>query len=98
MDYRNNPRHDRKRLIDFLEKFALEYYESNTPHEEPVKITVPEIELSPDSSDLYTSYSWFLSANRRSILTEFSKLQFPCGMIVQLEIDYEVRICISYVI
>lgn len=98
MDFRNNPSNDRNRFLAYLEQYINDYYSSNQPHKEPIKIIVPEIELSPDSLNLYTSYSGFLTANRRKILDDFTKILLPCGMVVQLEIDFEARICISYVI
>ena len=97
MDYRNNPRTDRNRFLAFLEKFVSDYFENNKPHKEDVCIIVPEIDLSRDSLDLYKSYSGFLSANRRKILKDSSRIQYPFGMVIQLEIDYEARVHMSYV-
>jgi len=96
MDYRNNPGSDRKRLLDFLVTYVLKQVKDcNT--QDTLLIIAPEIELSPDSLDLYGSYSVFLGANRRKLLEDFLRLEWPGGVVVQLEIDYEVRIHISCV-
>lgn len=96
MDYKNNPRNDRSRFLVFLEQFVRNFYQSDESHKEEVYLVLPEIELSPDSMDLYESYSTFLGANRRKILDDFRKIQWPIGTVVQLEIHSEARVHISY--
>ena len=96
MDYRNNPRHDREIFIKQLRKQAMEYIANTKPHNNVVCVAVPEFDLSPDSIDLYKSFSSFLSANRRRILEQFSKFDWPYGVVVQLAIDYEARLYFSW--
>ena len=96
MDYRNNPRHDRKLFLEKIREQAIEYISNTPPHDTIVYIDVPDFKLSPDSFDLYGSFSVFLFANRRKILEQFVKYDWPNGVIVQLSIGYKTSLSFSW--
>jgi len=58
---------------------------------------LPKFELSEASQYIYENYITFRSVKRREVLRVFSKMTWPNGVIVQREIDYEVRALVLFI-